>query len=76
VAAAFRVDDSRTLDTTAAKMSASASACGARRRGLRKGEVVDLGPDGYAWMGARERLVQMLTAGWPPLQPACEKVES
>jgi hypothetical protein len=37
----------------------------ARRRGLRKGEVVDLGPDHYARLAAIGRLVQILTAGRP-----------
>jgi hypothetical protein len=35
----------------------------ARRKALRKGEVVDLGPDHYARLAAFGRLLQMLTAG-------------
>jgi hypothetical protein len=47
----------------------------ARRRALRKGEVVDLGPDHYARLAAVGRLVQILTAGRPLPKPEERKEE-
>jgi hypothetical protein len=47
----------------------------ARRTAIRKGEVIDLGPDHYARLAAVGRLVQILTAGRPVPKPEERKEE-
>jgi hypothetical protein len=75
VAMLVQAQAERVWDLFEESLNAIARALRARRRGLWKGEVVDLGPDHYARLAAVARLVHIPTAGRALPQPAQRKEE-
>jgi hypothetical protein len=65
----------RLYDLFDAALTVIEQAFRARRKGISKGEVIDLGPDHYARLASVGRLVQILTAGRAMPKPKEQKQE-